>query len=111
MSSLMPLRTGFITLLRAKLQWFRIEKVTFYTLRTIMGIKLEEFMLENIIIFLIMLLCIIMKCLALGIQLILKCLKKIANASSLLNTFYQYYCEFDLHKLSLKQACLLVELL
>jgi hypothetical protein len=37
--------------------------------------------------------------------------KKIANASSLRNTFYQYCCEFDLHQLSLKQVCLLAELL
>jgi hypothetical protein len=31
-SSLMPLRTGFLTLLRARLPWFRIGKVTFYIL-------------------------------------------------------------------------------
>jgi hypothetical protein len=69
-SSLMPLRISFLTLLRARLRWFRIGKVTFYTLRTILSTKLEESILENLILFLIMLLCIVMKLLDLGIQLI-----------------------------------------
>jgi hypothetical protein len=69
-SSLMPLRTSFLTLLRARLAWFRIVKVTFYIMRTILSTKLEEFMLENLIMLLIMLLCIVMRLLALGIQLI-----------------------------------------
>jgi hypothetical protein len=30
-SRLMPLRTGFLTLLRERLPWFRTGKVTFYT--------------------------------------------------------------------------------
>jgi hypothetical protein len=75
-SSLMPLRTGFLILLRARLPWFRIGKVTFYTIRTILSIRLGEFMLENLILFLIMLTGIVMRLLALGIQLISKCLKE-----------------------------------
>jgi hypothetical protein len=78
-SNLMPLRTNFLTLLRARLPWFRIGKVTFYTLRTILSTKLEELMLENLIMFLIMLICIVMRLLALGIQLISKCLKRILH--------------------------------
>jgi hypothetical protein len=34
-SSLMPLRTNYLILLRVRLLWFRIERVTFYILRTI----------------------------------------------------------------------------
>jgi uncharacterized RDD family membrane protein YckC len=58
-SNLMPLRTSFLTLLRAIHPWFRIGKVTFYILRTTLSTKLEEFMLENLILSLIMLLCIV----------------------------------------------------
>jgi hypothetical protein len=75
-SSLMPLRTGFLTLLRARLPWFRIGRVTFYMLKTILSTKIEGFMLENLILFLIMLLCIVIRLLALGIQLISKYLKR-----------------------------------
>jgi hypothetical protein len=45
-SNLMPIETRFLTLLRARLPWFRIEKVTFYILKTVLSIKLEEFMQE-----------------------------------------------------------------
>jgi hypothetical protein len=69
-SNLMPLRTGFLNLLMARLPWFRIKRVTFYILRTIMSARLGGFMLENRILFLIMLTCIVMRLLALGIQLI-----------------------------------------
>jgi hypothetical protein len=72
----MPPRTGYLILLRVRLPWFRIERVTFYILRTILSIRLGEFMLENLIPFLIMLTCIVMRLLALGIQLISKCLKR-----------------------------------
>jgi hypothetical protein len=81
-SNLMPLKTSFLTLLRARLPWFRIGKVTFYILRTILSTRLEEFMLENLIMFLIMLTCIVMRLLALGIQLIKLPKKKSANASN-----------------------------
>jgi hypothetical protein len=50
-SSLMPLRTDFLTSLRARLPWFRIGKATFYIPRTILSTKLEEFMLGNLICF------------------------------------------------------------
>jgi hypothetical protein len=71
----MPLRTSFQILLRARLPWFRIERVTFYILRTIPSTKLAKFILENLILFLIMLTYIVMRLLALGIQLISKRLK------------------------------------
>jgi hypothetical protein len=69
-SYLMPLETSFIILSRVRLPWFRIEKVTFYILKTILSTRLERFMLRNLILFLIMLLFIVMRLLALGIQLI-----------------------------------------
>jgi hypothetical protein len=74
-SNLMALETCFLILSRARLTWFRIGKATFYTLKTILSIRLEKFMLENLILFLIMLIFIVMRLLALGIQLISKCLK------------------------------------
>jgi hypothetical protein len=61
---------------KGKAPWFRIEKATSYILQTIPSIKLGRFMLENLTMFLIMLLCIRMRLLALGIQLISKCLKR-----------------------------------
>jgi hypothetical protein len=74
MSSLMPLKDCLI-LLRVRLPWFRIVKVTFYILQTIPNIKLGEFMLENLTLFLIMHLCIKMRLLALGNQLMLNCIE------------------------------------
>jgi hypothetical protein len=38
------METIFLTLLRARLPWCKIENAIFYILRTIMGIRLEEFM-------------------------------------------------------------------
>jgi hypothetical protein len=67
--NLMPPR-NYLILLRERLPWFRIERVTFYILRTILSTK------ENLILFLIILLCIVMRYLALGIQHISKCLKR-----------------------------------
>jgi hypothetical protein len=75
MSSLMPLR-NCLTLLRAKLTWFRIMRVTFYILSIILSIKLGRFMLRNLILLLTMLLCIRMRLLVPGIPLIIKCLKR-----------------------------------
>jgi hypothetical protein len=57
---------------KGKAPTFRIERVTFYILQTILSIRLGKFMLENLTIFLIMLLCIRMRPLALGIPLMLK---------------------------------------
>jgi hypothetical protein len=53
--NLMPPRTYYLILLRVRLPRFRIERVTFYILRTSLNIKLGKFMLENLILFLIML--------------------------------------------------------
>jgi hypothetical protein len=74
-SKLMPLR-NCLTLLRAKLPWFRIMRVIFYILLVILSTKLGEFMLENLVLFHIMLLSIRMRHLALGNQLMLNCLKR-----------------------------------
>jgi hypothetical protein len=74
-SNLMPIEIRFPTLLRARLPWFKIE-VTFYVQKTILSIRLEEFMLRNHIMLLIILIFIVMRLLVLGIQLILRCLRK-----------------------------------
>jgi hypothetical protein len=75
MSNLMPLKDCLI-LLRAKLPWLRITRVTFYILLVILSIRLGEFMLGNLIMSHIMLLCIKMRLLALGNQPMLNCLKR-----------------------------------
>jgi hypothetical protein len=59
-----------------------------YILRTILNTKLGKSMLENLIIFLIMLLCIGMRLLALGIQLISKCLKRTLLMHQMSITFH-----------------------
>jgi hypothetical protein len=64
-SSLMPLR-NYLTLLRAKLPWFRITRVTFYTLSVMSNTKLGEFTLGSLTLALIMLLCIRVRHLVLG---------------------------------------------
>jgi hypothetical protein len=61
---------------KGKALWFRIVRVTFYILQTIPNTKLGRFMLGNLTMFLIMHSCIKMRLLALGIPLILKCLKR-----------------------------------
>jgi hypothetical protein len=65
-----------LILLRVRLPWLRIVRVTFYILQTILSTKLGKFMLGNLILFLIMHLCIEMRHLVLGIPLMLKCLKR-----------------------------------
>jgi hypothetical protein len=87
-SSLMPPRTNSLILVRVRLPWFTIEKVTFYILKTIMSIRLGGFMLENLILFLIMLSCIVERLLALGIQLISKCLKRKLQMHQMSITFH-----------------------
>jgi hypothetical protein len=67
--NLMPPR-NYPILIRVRLPWSRIEKVTFYILRTILSTRLGKSMLENLILFLIMLIYIVMRHLALGIPLI-----------------------------------------
>jgi hypothetical protein len=75
-SNLMHPRTDYLIFVRVRLSWFRVERITFYILRTILSANLGKFMLDNLILFLIMLTCIVMRLLALGIQLISKCLKR-----------------------------------
>jgi hypothetical protein len=74
MSNLMPLR-NCLTLLRAKLPWFRIIRDIFYIMLIILSTRLGEFMLGNLIMFLTMLLCTRMRLLALGNQPMLNCLE------------------------------------
>jgi hypothetical protein len=74
-SSLMPLR-NYLILLRVRLPWLRITRVTFYILLVILSIKLGEFILGSLIMVLIMLLCIRMRHLVLGIPPMLKCRKR-----------------------------------
>jgi hypothetical protein len=64
------------TLLKAKLPWFRITRVTFYTLSVIPNTKLGEFTLGSLTLALIMLLCIRVRHLVLGNPLMLICLKR-----------------------------------
>jgi hypothetical protein len=87
MSSLMPLKDCLV-LVRARLPWFRIMRAIFYILLIIPNTKLGELMLRNLILFLTMLLCIIMRLLALGILLILKCLKRKLLLHQMSLTFY-----------------------
>jgi hypothetical protein len=58
MSSLMPLLKDCLILLRARLPWLRIMRVTFYTLPVIPSTKLGEFTLGSLTLALIMLSCI-----------------------------------------------------
>jgi hypothetical protein len=44
--NLMPPR-NYLILLRVRLPWFRIEKVTFYILKIILSIRLGRFMLKT----------------------------------------------------------------
>jgi hypothetical protein len=75
MSSLMPLK-NCLTLLRAKLPWFRIMRAMFYILLVIPNTELGEFTLRSLILFLTMLLYIKMRLLDLGNQPMLNCLKR-----------------------------------
>src|SRR6187455_3319412 len=75
MSSLVPLR-NCLTLLRERLPWFRITRVTFYILLVIPSTKLGEFILASLTLALIMLLCIRVRHLVPGNPLMLNCLKR-----------------------------------
>jgi hypothetical protein len=87
MSNLMLLKDCLI-LLRVKLPWLRITRVTFYILLAILSIRLGEFMLESLILFPIMLLCTRMRHLALGIQPMLNCLKRNLLLHQMIITFH-----------------------
>jgi hypothetical protein len=88
--SLMPLKK-YLSLLRARLPWFRIVRVTFYILQTISNIRLGRFMLGNLFLFLIMHLCIKMRLLALGIPLIKMPKTKISAASNVHNISFKTF--------------------
>jgi hypothetical protein len=75
MSSLVPLRNCLI-LSRVRLPWFRITRVTFYTVPVIPNTKLGEFILGSLTLALIMFLCIRVRHLVLGNPLILNCLRR-----------------------------------
>jgi hypothetical protein len=90
MSSLMPLRDCPI-LLRARLPWHRITRVTFYILLVILSTRLGEFILRRLILFPIKLLCIRMRLLALSILPMLKCLKKSPTASNEPNVSFKTF--------------------
>jgi hypothetical protein len=87
MSNLMPLRDCLI-LLRARLPWFTIMRDIFYILKIILNTRLEEFMLENLTLFLIMLSCMKMRHLVLGNQPMLNCLKRNLLLHQMSLTFY-----------------------
>jgi hypothetical protein len=65
-----------LILLRARLPWFRITRVTFYILLVIPNTKLGEFILGSLTLALVMLLCIRVRHLALGNPLMLNCLRR-----------------------------------
>jgi hypothetical protein len=67
---------NYLTLLRARLSCLRITRVTFCTLPVIPSTKLGEFTLGSLTLDLIMFLCIRVRHLALGNQLVLNCLKR-----------------------------------
>jgi ubiquinone biosynthesis protein UbiJ len=73
---------------KGKAPWFKIMKVTFYILLIILSTKLGDFMLRNIILFFAMLLCIRMRLPALGILLMLKCLKRKLLLHQMIITFH-----------------------
>jgi hypothetical protein len=67
---------NYLTLLRARLPCLRITRVTFCTLPVIPSTKLGEFILVSLTLALIMLLCIRVRHLVLGNQLVQNCLKR-----------------------------------
>jgi hypothetical protein len=88
MSNLMPLLRDCQTLLRARLPWLRITRVTFYTLSVILSTKLGEFTLGSLTLALIMLLCIRVRHLALGNQPVLNCLRRKLLLHQMIQTFH-----------------------
>jgi hypothetical protein len=67
---------NYLILLRVRLPWLKIMRVTFYIMLVILSTRLGEFMPRRHILFPIMLLCIRMRLLALGNQPMLNCLKR-----------------------------------
>jgi hypothetical protein len=68
-------RNKISNFVKGKAPRYKIEKATFYILRTILSIRLEKFMLRNLIMLLIMLIFTKVRLLVLGIQM-LRCLGK-----------------------------------
>jgi hypothetical protein len=79
---------NYLILLRARLPWLKITRITFYILRVTLSTRLGEFMLRNLILVLIMLLCIRMRLLALGNQHMLNCLKRKLLLHQMIITFH-----------------------
>jgi hypothetical protein len=77
-----------LILLRARLPWHKIMRVTFYILLVILSIKLGGFILGSLILDLIMLLCIRMRHLVLGTLPMLKCLKRNLLLHQMIITFH-----------------------
>jgi hypothetical protein len=61
---------------KARLPCLKITRAIFYILLVILSTRLGKFMLENLILFLTMLICIRMRHLALGKPLMLNCLER-----------------------------------
>src|SRR5688572_30960005 len=87
MSNSMPLK-DYLILLRARLPCLRITRAIFYILLVILRIRLGEFMLRRLILFLTMLLFIRMRLLALGVLSMLKCLKRKLLLHQMIITFH-----------------------
>jgi hypothetical protein len=77
-----------LTLLRARLPCLRITRVTFYTLPVISSTRLGEFTLGSLTLALIMLLCIRVRHLALGNQLVQNCLRRKLLLHQMILTFH-----------------------
>jgi hypothetical protein len=90
MSSLMPLKDCLI-LLRVRLPWLRITRVTFYILLVILSTRLGEFILGSLTLALIMLLCIRVRHLVLGNPLMLLPKKKSTIASNEPNVSFKTF--------------------
>jgi hypothetical protein len=77
--NLMPMKTKFLNLLRARFLWCKIGKVTFYILRTIVLIRFLGNHMIRMLMFITMLLFMQMEHLALGVLphmlKLLRCLK------------------------------------
>jgi hypothetical protein len=90
MSSLMPLKDCLI-LLRVRLPWLRITRVTFYILLVILSTRSGEFILGSLTLALIMLLCIRVRHLVLGNPLMLLPKKKSTIASNEPNVSFKTF--------------------
>src|SRR5688572_15027071 len=88
MSNLMPLLRNYPTLLRARLPYLRITRVTFCTLPVIPRTRLGEFTLGSLTLAQIMLLCIRVRHLVLGNQPMQDCLRRKLLRHQMILTFH-----------------------